>query len=59
MGVIDQLKGEYGVRSRGQVLEILLEDLLGDGVGDEDIESGEPDAFTRSRTNLLSRAAWS
>ena len=29
--VIDQLKGEYGVRSRGQVLEILLEDLLGDG----------------------------
>ena len=47
MGVIDQLKGEYGVRSRGQVLEILLEDLLGDGVGDEDIESGEPDAFTQ------------
>ena len=29
VNVIDQLKGEYGVRSRGQVLEILLEDLLG------------------------------
>ena len=27
---IDQMKREYGVRSRGQVLEILLEGILGD-----------------------------
>ena len=41
VGIIDQLKGEYGVRSRGRVLEILLEGLLGESdddvlqVGDE------------------------
>ena len=26
--LIDQLKGEYGARSRGRVLEILLQELL-------------------------------
>ena len=30
VSLIDQLKREYGVRSRGQVLEILLEGILGD-----------------------------
>lgn len=30
VSLIDQLKREYGVRSRGQVLEILLDGILGD-----------------------------
>ncbi len=38
--MIDQPKREYGVRSRGQVLEILLEGILGDV---EDDESKSPD----------------
>ena len=28
VALIDRLKGEYGVRSRGRVLEMVLEDLL-------------------------------
>ena len=40
VSLIDQLKREYGVRSRGQVLEILLEGILGDV---EDDESKSPD----------------
>ena len=31
--LIDQLKGEYGARSRGRVLEMLLQDLLDPGDG--------------------------
>ena len=34
VSLIDQLKREYGVRARGQVLEILLEGILGGGDGD-------------------------
>jgi hypothetical protein len=40
VSLIDQLKREYGVRSRGQVLEILLEGILGDV---EEDESKSPD----------------
>ena len=28
VALIDRLKGEYGVRSRGRVLELVLEDLI-------------------------------
>ena len=31
VALIDQLKGEYGARSRGRVLELLLQDLLDPG----------------------------
>ena len=41
VSVIDRLKGEYGVRSRGRVLEILLEDLLG-GADRETLETESP-----------------
>jgi len=34
VSLIDQLKREYGVRARGQVLEILLEGILGGGDAD-------------------------
>ncbi|MCB4376943.1 molecular chaperone DnaJ [Synechococcus sp. MU1611] len=50
--LIDQLKGEYGARSRGRVLEMLLQDLLdpGDGsTGPEETsvkDEGEPEATT-------------
>ena len=40
VGIIDQLKGEYGVRSRGRVLEILLEGLLG-GSDDDVLQVGD------------------
>ena len=36
--LIDQLKGEYGARSRGRVLEMLLQDLLDPGDGSPDPE---------------------
>ena len=32
VALIDQLKGEYAARSRGRVLEMLLQDLLDPGV---------------------------
>ena len=50
--LIDQLKGEYGARSRGRVLEMLLQDLLdpGDGsTGPEETsvkDEVEPEATT-------------
>ena len=50
--LIDQLKGEYGARSRGRVLEMLLQDLLdpADGSsGPEDTsvkDEVEPEATT-------------
>ena len=39
--LIDQLKGEYGARSRGRVLEMLLQDLLDPGDATSDL--GHPD----------------
>ena len=48
--LIDQLKGEYGARSRGRVLEMLLQDLLDPGdettVPEETSvkDEGEPEA---------------
>ena len=39
------MKGEYGVRSRGQVLEILLEGVLGDS--DEVVEDLSDNAEDR------------
>ena len=41
VSVIDRLKGEYGVRARGQVLEILLENLLG-GADRDALETESP-----------------
>jgi len=38
VALIDQLKGEYGARSRGRVLEMLLQDLLDPGDGSSDPE---------------------
>ena len=40
--LIDQLKGEYGARSRGRVLEMLLQDLLDPGDATSD-PGGTPD----------------
>jgi len=36
--LIDQLKSEYGARSRGRVLELLLQDLLDPGDGTDELE---------------------
>ena len=47
VSLIDQLKREYGVRARGQVLEILLEGILGGGDSDHGpIESADDQAST-------------
>ena len=54
VALIDQLKGEYGARSRGRVLEMLLQDLLdpGDAASDPEItpikDDPEPAATSRS-----------
>ena len=40
VALIDQLKGEYGARSRGRVLELLLQDLLDPGDASSDPERG-------------------
>ena len=39
VALIDQLKGEYGARSRGRVLEMLLQDLIdpGDATSDPEV----------------------
>ena len=44
--LIDQLKGEYGARSRGRVLELLLQDLLdpGDATSDPEVDPLKGDA---------------
>ena len=46
VALIDQLKGEYGARSRGRVLEMLLQDLLdpGDAVSDPEVDPLKGDA---------------
>ena len=51
VSLIDQLKREYGVRARGQVLEILLEGILGGGDGDHGSvtsDDAEPSLLTSS-----------
>ena len=54
VALIDQLKGEYGARSRGRVLEMLLQDLLdpGDAASDPEIapikDDPQPAATSRS-----------
>ncbi len=46
VALIDQLKGEYGARSRGRVLEMLLQDLLdtGDAASDPEVDPLKDDA---------------
>ena len=46
VALIDQLKGEYGARSRGRVLEMLLQDLLdpGDAASDPEADPLKDDA---------------
>ena len=58
--LIDQLKGEYGARSRGRVLELLLQDLLDPGesstepVEAEDQHDSAPAASTTSTDDVTS-----
>ena len=51
--LIDQLKGEYGARSRGRVLEMLLQDLLdpGDAVEDPEQTTVRDDSAASETTN--------
>ena len=51
--LIDQLKGEYGARSRGRVLEMLLQDLLdpGDAVTDSEPTTVRDESATGETTN--------
>ena len=54
VALIDQLKGEYGARSRGRVLEMLLQDLIdpGDAASDPEVTplegAAEPASSNRS-----------
>ena len=54
VALIDQLKGEYGARSRGRVLEMLLQDLIdpGDSASDPEVtplkDDAEPASTSRS-----------
>ena len=54
VALIDQLKGEYGARSRGRVLEMLLQDLIDpvDAVSDPEVtpleDAAEPPSSNRS-----------
>ena len=51
--LIDQLKGEYGARSRGRVLEMLLQDLLdpGDATSDPGVTPDKDDAIPPATSN--------
>ena len=51
--LIDQLKGEYGARSRGRVLEMLLQDLLdpGDGASEPEATAETSDATPASTSS--------